>query len=317
MRTHEIPKFLISRRYISVVIAFIVLFSALFLVVYQPFSLSLWFSCTDSWRFCLTLLFYILSVVVLIVSRMLMYALQDHLELTVMTFIWWILGENVAISLLYTLLTVTFFPEDGISTATVATRALMCITLILALPNGLVCFYAAYRSKCQELSATQYRLQRLSEEYRLLKSSKQHELRATEIVQQSIAQDNTPRMINLYDNGGTLRLTLNIDSLYYLESEDNYIKVYYKHNDKIVSYMLRCRTRSLEESLAGTCMVRCHRSFIVNINKISIMENDRRIHYIHLNDESIKRIPVSKSYYDALVESLNTIAPARKVEVVE
>lgn len=311
IKEKEIPKFLVSRRYISVVIAFIVLFSGLFLFIYQPFSLAVWFSTADSLSFSLSLLFYILSIIILVVSRMTMYHLQDRVDLTTMTYIWWIMFENLAISLLYTLITIKFFPVEGISTPTIATRALMCVTLILVIPNALVLFYAAYKAKCEELQATQYRLQRLSEEYRLLESNTQHELRAAAMVQSKRqpqqSQETTPRMINLYDNNGTLRLTLNIDSLYYLESEDNYIKVYYKHNDKIVSYMLRCRTRSVEESLAGTCMVRCHRSFIVNINKISVMEDDRRMHYLSLDDDSIRRIPVSKSYYESLVAKLNTI----------
>lgn len=311
IKEKEIPKFLISTRYISVVIAFIVLFSGLFLFIYQPFSLAVWFSTADSLSFSLSLLFYILSIIILVVSRMTMYHLQDRVDLTTMTYIWWIMLENLAISLLYTLITIKFFPVEGISTPTIATRALMCVTLILVIPNALVLFYAAYKAKCEELQATQYRLQRLSEEYRLLESNTQHELRAAAMVQSKRqpqqSQETTPRMINLYDNNGMLRLTLNIDSLYYLESEDNYIKVYYKHNDKIVSYMLRCRTRSVEESLAGTCMVRCHRSFIVNINKISVMEDDRRMHYLSLDDDSIRRIPVSKSYYESLVAKLNTI----------
>ena len=311
IKEKEIPKFLVSRRYISVVIAFIVLFSGLFLFIYQPFSLAVWFSTADSLSFSLSLLFYILSIIILVVSRMTMYYLQDRVDLTTMTYVWWIMFENLAISLLYTLITIKFFPVEGISTPTIATRALMCVTLILAIPNALVLFYAAYKAKCEELQATQYRLQRLSEEYRLLENNTQHELRAAAMVQSKAqpqqSQETTPRMINLYDNNGTLRLTLNIDSLYYLESEDNYIKVYYKHNDKIVSYMLRCRTRSVEESLAGTCMVRCHRSFIVNINKISVMEDDRRMHYLSLDDDSIRRIPVSKSYYESLVAKLNTM----------
>lgn len=311
IKEKEIPKFLISTRYISVVIAFIVLFSGLFLFIYQPFSLAVWFSTADSLSFSLSLLFYILSIIILVVSRMTMYHLQDRVDLTTMTYIWWIMFENLAISLLYTLITIKFFPVEGISTPTIATRALMCVTLILVIPNALVLFYAAYKAKCEELQATQYRLQRLSEEYRLLENNTQHELRAAAMVQSKRQpqqpQETTPRMINLYDNNGMLRLTLNIDSLYYLESEDNYIKVYYKHNDKIVSYMLRCRTRSVEESLAGTCMVRCHRSFIVNINKISVMEDDRRMHYLSLDDDSIRRIPVSKSYYESLVAKLNTI----------
>lgn len=306
MSSSEIPKFLVSRRYISVVIAFILVFSVLFLLIYRPFSLAVWLSVDNSLRFGFTMLFYFGAIVTLILSRVLMYSIQNRIELTPITYMWWIMGENLIISLEYTLLTVNYFPVEGVSTPMLATRALMCVTLVLAIPNAIVSFYAAYRSKCEELEVSQYQLQKMREEYRILENNRRHELKAAQLL--PAKPEPAPRMINLYDSGGTLRLTLNIDSLYYLESEDNYIRIFYKHNDKILSYMLRSRTRSIEDSLKGTCMVRCHRSFIVNVNKISVMEEERRMHFIRLDDETIKRIPVSKSYYDTLVTSLNTIS---------
>lgn len=297
----EIPKFIVSRRYISVLIAFILLFSALFLVIYQPFSMAVWFGSSQTLNFSFTILFYLSSIVVLILSRTLMYTIYNRLDITVMTYIWWIMAENLIISLIYTLITVNFFPMPGIATPTLATRALLCVTIILAVPNAFVLFYAAYCAKCEELQASQYQYQQLEKEFRLL-NSRQQDLRAV-----APTHKDTPKMINLHDNNGTLRLSINTDALYYLESEDNYIKVYYKHQERVLSYMLRCRTRSVEESLKDTSMVRCHRSYIVNINKIQFMEEDKRMHYITLNDKSIARIPVSKSYYDKVVASLNAI----------
>lgn len=297
----EIPKFIVSRKYISVLIAFILLFSALFMVIYQPFAMAVWFGTSQTLNFSFTILFYLSSIVVLILSRTLMYTIYNRLDVTVMTYIWWIMAENLVISLIYTLITVNFFPMPGIETPTLATRALMCVTIILAIPNGFVLFYAAYCSKCEELQALQYQNQQLEKEYHLL-TSRQHDLRVA-----APTLNEAPKMINLHDNNGTLRLSINNDALYYLESEDNYIKVYYKHKERILSYMLRCRTRSVEESLKETSMVRCHRSYIVNINKIQLMEEDKRMHYITLNDKSIGRIPVSKSYYDKVVASLNAI----------
>ena len=305
----EIPKFLVSRRYISVVIAFIVLFSALFMLLYQPFSLAVWFSTNDTLRFSFTLLFYIAAIVILITSRWLMYALQDRVALTSINYMWWIMGENLLISLLYTVITVNLFPTENIATPAIATRALICVTLILAIPNGLIALYAAYRSKCEELEATQYQLQNITTDYRILKDLKDSEIRAAAVALQTAKQTNMPRMVSLYDNNNTLRLTINIDSLYYLESEDNYIKVHYKHNDKITSYMLRCRTSSVEKSLEGTTMVRCHRSYIVNISKIRFLREEHRMHYLTLDDESIKHIPVSKTYYASLLATLNDKLP--------
>lgn len=305
----EIPKFMVSRRYISVLISFIVLFSTLFLMIYKPFSMAIWFGTSQTLNFSFTILFYLSSIVILILSRTLMYTAHNKLEVSLMTYILWLLVENIVISALYTIITVNFFPMPGIGTPVLATRALMCVTIILAIPNGFVMFYAAYCSKCEELAAAQHQYQQLEKKYQVL-DSRQSDLRAVASAV-SPMRDDTPKMINLHDNNGTLRLSINTDALYYLESEDNYIKVHYKHNERIVSYMLRSRTRTIEESLKGTSMMRCHRSYIVNINKIRLMEEDRRMHYITLNDKSINRIPVSKSYYDKVVTSLKALQDKR------
>jgi hypothetical protein len=282
-------------------ISFTVIFSILFMLIYKPFSIAVWFSTDDTLRFGFTIIFYMAAIVILILSRSLMNIIQDRLKITSLTYVWWLMAENLLISLLYTIITISLFPMEGVATPTIAIKALMCVTLILIIPNGIIFFYAAFRAKCEELEATQYQLQRLGEEYRLLESSKEHEIRAVVNSSNIVNNSKGPTMISLYDNNNILRLTINVDSLYYLESEDNYIKVHYKHNDKITSYMLRCRTRSVEKSLEGTCMVRCHRSYIVNINKIRFLEEERRLHYLALDDDSIRRIPVSKSYYNTLV----------------
>lgn len=308
MQSREIPKYMISRRYISAIIAFIVAFSALFMVIYKPFSLAIWFSTHDTLRFSLTILFYVAAVVVLIVSRSMMYALQDRYMMSINRYVLWLMCENVAISLLYTIITLSLFPEQGLSFGTLGTRALICVTMILAIPNAMIMFYAAYRAKCEEVEASEYQLQKLREECRRLELMTKHEKeRREEAITQAAALDRSPRMINLYDNNNTLRLTISLDSLYYLESEDNYIKVHYKHNDKIATYMLRCRTKSVEEALRDTVMKRCHRSYIVNISKIRFIQDEHRLHFITLDDDSIRPIPLSKSYYESILASLNTM----------
>ena len=318
MISTEIPKYLISRRYISVMIAFIVAFSGLFMLIYEPFSLAVWFSTQNTLHFSITILFYVAAVVILIVSRSLMYALQDRFMMTIIRYVWWLMCENIAISLLYTIITISLFSEPGVSFPSVGVRALFCVTLILAIPNGLILFYAAYRAKCEEFEAASYQLQRVREECRRLELMTKHEKeRREEAVTQAAAYDRSPRMIKLHDNNGTLRLTINEESLYYLESEDNYIKVNYKHNDKIATYMLRCRTKSIEESLKGTAMRRCHRSYIVNINKIRFVGEEHRMHFIHLDDDSIRRIPLSKSYYESVLSSLNMAQKSSSANVID
>jgi DNA-binding LytR/AlgR family response regulator len=266
--------------------------------------MAVWFGTSQTLNFSFTILFYLSAIIMLILSRTLMYGVHNKLEVRLMTYILWLLVENIIITAIYSIITVHFFPMPGIETSVLASRAFLCVTVILALPNAFIMFYAAYCAKCEELEAMQYQYQQLEKEYHLL-DSRQSDLRAVASAITPV-RDDAPKMVNLHDNNGTLRLSINTDALYYFESEDNYIKVYYKHNEKLLSYMLRCRTRSVERSLEGTCMVRCHRSFIVNINKIRVMGENRRMHFLTLDDEQVSPIPVSKSYYQSLLSSLNT-----------
>ena len=289
-----------------VTIASIVLFSAIFLLGYQPFSLSMWFDPNNMVSMLFTLLFYVGAIVILILSRMTMYRMQDRYVITSGQYVWWLVAEALAITLLYIFVTYRYFALSGHTLVDVGMRALLCIVTILAIPNILISFYAGYRSKCEELEATQYELKRLGEEYNRLMNESEVERRVSERIPKSV-EPQSPHMVHFYDNGGTLRLTIDIKALYFLESEDNYIKVHYKHNDKMLSYLLRCKTSSVEKSLEGSPMVRCHRSYIVNTGKIRFMGEEHRMHFLTLDDDSIKRIPVSKSYYASLLASLNAI----------
>ena len=130
-----------------------------------------------------------------------------------------------------------------------------------------------------------------------------------------------PSLVNLYDYNGTLKLTINSESLYYMESQDNYVKIYYENQGKLLSYMLRSRTKTIEENLAETSMVRCHRSYMVNVMKINHITKGGKARYIVLSNNDIKPIPVSKSYFKNLVEKIDkynfTVLVNRQEEAAE
>ena len=82
------------------------------------------------------------------------------------------------------------------------------------------------------------------------------------------------------------------------------MRIYYELDEKLVSYMLRCKTQTLEESLLGTSLMRCHRSYIVNTQKINCFKNGHERGKITLSHPAAKPIPVSKSYHKQLTELL-------------
>lgn len=301
MRGNEIPQFLTGRKYLIMSVLFVMSFSALFLLIYTPFSVAMWFSVKDMNTLGISVVFFLTAIGVLSMSKVAIYLLRNRIRFTAARYIAWLLCENFVISIGYTALTFELLP--GITSSSIpaiALRVLFFVTMITAIPYSLITLYVAYRSKREELDAAIYERDRMREEIESISAG------TAQSPNSGAAQ--LPQMVNLYDNNGTLRLTINIDALYYLESQDNYVKIHYKHNDKFSVYMLRCRTSAIEENLAGTGMIRCHRSYIINTRKIEFIGEEHKTHYVRLNDDAIGRIPVSKRYYDNVLgatEALN------------
>jgi DNA-binding LytR/AlgR family response regulator len=107
-------------------------------------------------------------------------------------------------------------------------------------------------------------------------------------------------------------MSINIDSLYYVESQDNYVKIYYESDGKLCNYMLRSTTKAIENKF-GEYLIRCHRGYIVNKNKIKIFRNDRDGMYVKLMHDSIKQIPVSRSYASSIQHFLARTEKSSKV----
>ena len=281
-KNQEIPKFLLDKRYLFGSVMFILTFSILFMAVYSPFSNTAWFSLTNMMDLGKTVAFYIVAVAIMFISKMLMNMYQKRIKFTYAKYISWIVVEIIAIAIFYTYFTLLYMPDENYKVVDILFKALGCILLIEAIPYTILTLYAAYRDKTEELQMLQYELSLAGEP--------------------SVAY---PSLINLYDYNGTLKLTINSDSLYYMESQDNYVKIYYENQGKLLSYMLRCRTKAIEESLVETSMVRCHRSYMVNVMKINHIKKGGKARYIVLSNEDIKPIPVSKSYFKNLIEKID------------
>lgn len=281
-KNYEIPKFLLDRRYLLSSVLFILTFSILFMLIYTPFSMTVWFSFTDVEHIGMTIAFYLVAVSFLFISKLAIYAIQQRKNLTLIQYLMWVVAEIVIISLFYTYFTYVFIIPMNDSVWQILFKAFGCILLIMFIPYTIIMLYAAYKAKDEELQMLQYEMALANEP--------------------SVAY---PSLVNLYDYNGTLKLTINSDSLYYMESQDNYVKIFYENQGKLQSYMLRCRTKTIEESLADTSMVRCHRSFMVNVVNINHIRKEGKSRYIILTNNSIKPIPVSKSYFKNLIEKID------------
>lgn len=278
----ELPKFLLDKRYLLGSVFFILTFSVLFMAIYSPFSSTAWFSLTNLQDFGMTAAFYLVALAIMLISKLIMYNSQAQVNFNLWKYILWIIAEVIIISIFYTHFTYVFVTPSEESLINIMAKSFGCILLIIAIPYTILTLYAAYKAKAEELQMLQYEMS-LSNESSMV----------------------YPSLINFYDYNGTLKLTINSDSLYYMESQDNYIKIHYENSGKLCSYMLRSRTKTIEESLADTSIVRCQRSYLVNVMKINHIKKGGKARYIVLSNDDIRPIPVSKSYFKNLISKID------------
>lgn len=103
-------------------------------------------------------------------------------------------------------------------------------------------------------------------------------------------------MYNFYDEKGELKLSVKPDRLYYLEAADNYVKIHYSNGGKIERLMIRNTLKNIEWRFRDKGLVRCHRSFIVNLNKVQVLRRHEGDVLLDFGEERIPPIPVSKGY---------------------
>ena len=276
------PRYLLESRTLTGSVIFIVLFSILFMIIYGPYSSTSWLTLMfqeqessevySGFRMVMaSVAFYLVAIAFLILSKVLLHQVHRRHPITNGQLMLWVGGEVVMESFIYTVFTELFVITDPNIFLSIFGRAILVLAFILIVPYIICVLYATTRY--QRLLLDRIGMNMVNDK-----------------------TDNTdPKLIHLVDSTGRLKMSISIDSLYYVESQDNYVKIYYEADGKLCNYMLRSTTKAIENKF-GEYLIRCHRGYIVNKNKIKIFRNDRDGMYIRLTHDGIRQIPVSKSY---------------------
>lgn len=276
----KIPTYLLGKYQMIGTITFSVLFGIVFLNIYIPFSDTAWFGLGDSAMFTRTVIFITSAILTLIASRVTMYKSQNILELTYLEYILWCFLEICVISGLYTWVTI----DAGVSLESdwmIYKRSFMYTLIAIGVPYLISAMYLAIIDKNNTIRLMNY------------------EHVVTDEPQKSAAE---LKKITLFDNSGSLKMSISPDNLFYIESDDNYIKVWYTDSKgHLQNYMLRCRLKTVEDSFKGSDLVRCNRKYIVNLSKVSMLHKENDGYVLDLCNEAIPPLPVTKTYVDSIL----------------
>lgn len=91
--------------------------------------------------------------------------------------------------------------------------------------------------------------------------------------------------------------------LLFVESSDNYCTVVYLKNGQPDQVLLRSSLSRLESQLPVSSIVRCHRSFLVNISQVEKVTGNAQGYKLHLQ-QGLFLVPVARKYNDSLVAEL-------------
>ena len=273
----KVPSYLVEKNALVGTIVFTVLCAIVFLNIFVPTSESVWFELGRSVHFFITLGFITVSTLILIMSRMFLYRVRNQINMY--HYILWAVAEVLLITLFYSYVTSCEIPGSHYEFTSVFSKSIGYVSMILLLPYTVAALY--YRSISQNIKPVQV-------------------MNYHEVLTDASEDPQSLDLVNFLDYAGHLKLSVRMENLYYISSEDNYIKIHYTNNNQLKSYMLRCKIKTVEEGYSGTSLVRCHRSYIVNSQKIKMIKKEKEGLYIYLDREDVMPIPVSKAYAGAL-----------------
>ncbi|MCX6308331.1 MAG: LytTR family DNA-binding domain-containing protein, partial [Bacteroidia bacterium] len=211
---------------------------------------------------------------VVVLSRIIMYFYCKKKALTLIRYGLWVLAEILAMSSFFALFEKLALHDLRPFDELMKVSALNT-SLVLLLPYTILWLYFAWADKKKKL-------------------------------EQIDQEDNAPLqakkgMLSFHDEKGELKLSVQSEQLLYLESADNYVKIHFLSKGKITHFMLRNSLKNLDDSLTNTPMIRCHRSYVVNFDKVKVLRKEKDGIYLAMDEENIPDIPVSKTYTERVM----------------
>jgi hypothetical protein len=114
-------------------------------------------------------------------------------------------------------------------------------------------------------------------------------------LMQDAVSDFTSLTIVLSSDNGKDILQVTGDQLLFLESEDNYVTAFYMEDSRLCKHLMRSTLTRFEAMLPQPPFTRCHRSFIVNMGKVSRVSGNAQGYKLHFEGLS-EYVPVARKY---------------------
>ena len=267
-------------------VLFVSVFAVIFINIFKPFGSEEWMTMgkfTPTQYLLWSTILVTLGMSIVAISRMIMYhySKKPTHNITILKYILWVIVELLLLSASFTLLAlITSYGGAERDPMEIYKNALQNTVFIMFIPYFICIMYLSYQDKSAKLRT---------------------------IMEENIGNKSVS-FIAFHDDRGILQLSVAKENLLYIESADNYISTWYLKNGQLKKQLIRITLKDLSQQLADTNIVRCHRSFMVNLDQIKVLRREKENLFIELGYPGLKEIPISKTYGE---EVLKRIVPTK------
>ena len=279
------------------------------------------------------------GTIVLLISRMIMYYSHKKKPISHLQYWFWNIVEVFCLAFLYTLI-VHFVTKDTREFSEIFARAVIFVPTILVIPVVITLLYFSTREKDMKISAleskntesptlnnnnqnieNQHIENKIQEEdFKLTEDFEgddlildNHLTGTSQIPQNNIVSTTVQekpetvaenpslsKIVNFFDDKNELQLSMRLDNIYYIESAENYVHIYYRNKEVVERFTLRSSMKKQQDKLEKYGFIRCHRSYLVNFANILLLRKDKDGPYLDFGEVGLQQIPISKTYLDAV-----------------
>ncbi|HZY25611.1 MAG TPA: LytTR family DNA-binding domain-containing protein [Bacteroidales bacterium] len=272
-----IPYYINEKLNIIRLVLFTSLFALVFINAYSPFGADKWYSLTRLQFFTYSSLTILVGVLVVVISRIIMYNVSKRYSIKIWQYLGWICAEIFSMALTYALFEKIILNDTRLFTDLVRNSS-RNTALVLLMPYSILWLYFSWQDKKEQIE---------------------------KLADLPLFPENSRNMIPFYDDKGILKFSIKKENLLFLESAENYVNICYLNKGKVSKYLLRDTLKKIEDTFSGSEIIRCHRSYIVNFEKVKVIRKDKDGLKLEFDNPSVTDIPVSKTYVNAVMQTFS------------
>lgn len=278
----KIPAYMYEKNNITRLILFTAIFALLFINIFQPFGSRSWYpNISDFKYFFFSSLIILMGMLVVVISRLIMFSWVRKHTITYLQYGLWVVAEILSMSMFYALFS-KYIPKEGATRdfIEVFQKSTLHSALVLLLPYAILWLYFSWMDKNSMLK-------KLKNEEKTVEMPKKN-------------------LIAFLDEKGEFKISIVLENLLYVDSADNYATIHYLNKSKLSHYLIRNSLKWMEENLTRSFpLVRCHRSYIVNLDKVKVLRKTKEGIFLELDAPNTPDIPVSKTYYERVMSKFS------------